>query len=351
MEKNEVRNYPAFEDVVSSTTTIEYKLTENLNFIFFAFLIPMHPIVIEEKKRKCKKLKLPHLPYGKFQSLGCQPIDLKKGIILNNSLFKNCIQFFVGGDKGNPFIKIDKNCINICGARTTEESFRLFNHIITEINKYLDYATILANDKDLADYLLKITKDVNGGVKIYKKRLPETKDEWKKKYGELEDGVEEELENNKLVNWFLTLSEDFTDHNEIIQLVSYIIKHHNHPKLVLERKVQFAERLSYKIGFNVNPSIVRDLVEGKNGFYANYIGGILDKLNIQKRYDPPKEIKRKENKFYLHTFLLYHTGMVQQNGPNRELMRDVYYEFMDMIMGLRDLIEVVPEDDESEEDF
>lgn len=99
---------------------------------------------------------------------------------------------------------------------------------------------------------------------------------------------------------------------------------------------------SYSIQMNVDRWTLTKLIDGyeKNGkiWRAVYNNTTDHHVTITVPYtaDADETIKRKESKSI--SWMVYKSGIVTQSGPSPKLMREVYYDFMNFIESVRDLI-------------
>ena len=96
-------------------------------------------------------------------------------------------------------------------------------------------------------------------------------------------------------------------------------------------------------GVNIKMPIVKniDTLKLKQFVYAN--GKWKDPTYVP--YDdylamlPSKDISKKLKKQRYNTFLVFHSGKVIMSGMEESFMKDVYYEFLDIIRDCYDIIE------------
>lgn len=80
-------------------------------------------------------------------------------------------------------------------------------------------------------------------------------------------------------------------------------------------------------------------INGKNGFSARFDNTSDHCVTITLPYAVSDEIRRKKkNKKFSHTFMVYKSGVVTQSGPNINLMREAFYIFTETINEIRDKI-------------
>ena len=74
-----------------------------------------------------------------------------------------------------------------------------------------------------------------------------------------------------------------------------------------------------------------DSVKGK--WCARYDPRLDHTVTIQIPYVVPPELQfmRKKDKIHCHTFMVQKSGVVTQSGPDEEMMKEAYYEFMNIV--------------------
>lgn len=97
---------------------------------------------------------------------------------------------------------------------------------------------------------------------------------------------------------------------------------------------------SFGLNFKINRWKLASNINGINNFTARYTNTSDHSVTVNLPYtlsDEMKKIRRKDKKPQ-HTFLIYKSGLVTQSGPNIDLMRSAYIEFMEAITQIKHLI-------------
>jgi hypothetical protein len=61
-------------------------------------------------------------------------------------------------------------------------------------------------------------------------------------------------------------------------------------------------------------------------------------VTIELPYKVKDPSRKKKSKKPCHTFLVYQSGLVTQSGPDEEMMKEAYLEFMAVYEDVRDLV-------------
>jgi hypothetical protein len=77
----------------------------------------------------------------------------------------------------------------------------------------------------------------------------------------------------------------------------------------------------------------------RNGeFYSHFNNSMDHYVTIELPYKVKDPNRKKKSKKPCHTFLVYQSGLVTQSGPDEDMMKDAYLEFMKVYDNVRDLV-------------
>lgn len=96
---------------------------------------------------------------------------------------------------------------------------------------------------------------------------------------------------------------------------------------------------NYNLGFSIDRKRLRDLIDQREGFIANFNNTISHTVYIWLPIDNYKPNNRRKRR-YFHSFAIHKSGAVTQSGPNIELMKEAYYKFMNIIQEIKPMIQV-----------
>lgn len=87
---------------------------------------------------------------------------------------------------------------------------------------------------------------------------------------------------------------------------------------------------SYSLGMNIDRWNLTQLIDGYKNYKATYNNTTDHHVTISVPYVPDKSeiIKRKCHNV---SFMIYKSGIVTQSGPSPQIMKDIYYDFMNFI--------------------
>ena len=77
---------------------------------------------------------------------------------------------------------------------------------------------------------------------------------------------------------------------------------------------------------------------GKGDFYAHFHNSTEHYVTVELPYVVKDPSRKKKSKKPCHTFLIYQSGLVTQSGPDEEMMKEAYLEFMFVFDDIKDLV-------------
>jgi hypothetical protein len=187
-------------------------------------------------------------------------------------------------------------------------------------------------------------------VKGYIEKFPEVKalPNWLKeslvilrnlKYNEPSEEEKKELD-MEYVSLFLQEFEEIHSLDKFKEKISFIS---NVGKLY-EGNLNISEVSKAMVNFNYSLGGPIDRFElmkhfnGKGNFYSHFDNSTEHYVTIELPYKVKDPSRKKKSKKPCHTFLVYQSGLVTQSGPDEEMMKEAYLEFMAVYEDVRDLV-------------
>jgi hypothetical protein len=192
-------------------------------------------------------------------------------------------------------------------------------------------------------------------VKIYSERFKEVKSmgNWIReslnilrnlKYNDPTEQERAELD-MEYVNLFLQEYEEIHSMDKFREKVGFI---ENIGKLY-EGELKIAEVSKAMVNFNYSLGGAIDRFElmkhfnGRGNFYSHFDNSTEHYVTVELPYVVKDPLKKKKSKKPCHTFLVYQSGLVTQSGPDEDMMKEAYLEFMMVYEEFKDKKEVVLE--------
>nr|QBK92028.1 MAG: transcription factor TFIID [Pithovirus LCPAC304] len=316
-------------------------------------LLPITWIEMPVKKRQTKKVKIPHCKIlGSLLSLRFR--GFTRGIFRTASKkhFRNSITMDISTSLKNISLKLSERSIQMCGPTSVEMGqeaiTHLFRHIHT-LQHFLDYMNdhmeqarftvekltqwtlgqeTIRVSRDVRQYdnvLLAITEDHDDFEVI----VPKEKelDQASKKYPAQFD--------KKIAQFLLQFCPEFAYHSQLIDNFQHILEtqrvidetlHCNH---IYKAMVNY----NYHLDFRVNRDHLKHVFDEAQEWTARYDPRLDHTVTLQIPYIVPPELQfmRKKGKKHCHTFMVQKSGVITQSGPDEEMMKDAYYQFMKII--------------------
>lgn len=244
---------------------------------------------------------------------------LKEEIILYKNLDNdNLIQNGVLMDsKNDAFITINNNQEK--SLAVLDQTFFIKQEII---NNEVKYYYVDADNNPLKVIIKKpiyVTRIKNMIIpKEYPNNYPENVDE-------------------RIINFYIKYSQDFAYHHVYCQFLDSVkeIKTIITPELSMGDINIAMINYSYSLGMNIDRWELATRFNKKNGFTSRFNNATDHCVIITKPYKPFRKTTKKPKKPPCHTFMIYKSGIVTQSGPDIDMMRDVYYLFMETINEIR----------------
>ncbi len=158
---------------------------------------------------------------------------------------------------------------------------------------------------------------------------------------EYPDNYPEDID-ERVMNFYIKYAPDFAYHHVYCQFLDSVknIDKVATDDLEIDSVNMAMINYSYSLGMSVDRWALANYINGRNGFNARYNNSTDHSVTIHLPYELPASARnvRRKNKPTRHTFMVHKSGIVTQSGPNINLMRDAYYDFMSTIMQIRDMI-------------
>lgn len=345
-----------FEYNKITTMTLIFRMRGLIDIDTIFPLLPIKRISSEEyrtinKRVNVKNLKIPLVKPGSIISAKYK--DQKRGLIVSNSKpFKNSISMYISTQMKYINMKISPHTIQITGAKSFANGREAVNHFVNHIYNIHDNLRNMNENPEERDkaveWILKksrgfsFLKDLENGEKILSDRL------------ELVDYNSEENK-SEFIKFLSSYIIDFKD-PEYIENGSYQNDDYNTYKIFLNllkqrdscivehpykiRKMDISTlNINYSLGFLVDRQKLYELINGREGFSAEYHNTIVNRCTILLPCPelPPNGTK---NKKPVHSILVYRSGAVTQSSPHPILMKMAYEKFNNLIRRIKPMIEI-----------
>lgn len=112
-----------------------------------------------------------------------------------------------------------------------------------------------------------------------------------------------------------------------------------------EGELKIAEVSKAMVNFNYSLGGAIDRFElmkhfnGRGNFYSHFDNSTEHYVTVELPYVVKDPLKKKKSKKPCHTFLVYQSGLVTQSGPDEEMMKEAYLEFISVYEEFKDAIE------------
>ena len=97
---------------------------------------------------------------------------------------------------------------------------------------------------------------------------------------------------------------------------------------------------NYSLGGAIDRFELMKHFNGRGSFYSHFDNSTEHYVTVELPYQVRDPLKKKKSKKPCHTFLVYQSGLVTQSGPDEEMMKEAYLEFMSVYEEFKDKIEV-----------
>jgi hypothetical protein len=111
-----------------------------------------------------------------------------------------------------------------------------------------------------------------------------------------------------------------------------------------EGELKIAEVSKAMVNFNYSLGGAIDRFElmkhfnGRGNFYSHFDNSTEHYVTVELPYVVKDPLKKKKSKKPCHTFLVYQSGLVTQSGPDEEMMKEAYLEFISVYEEFKDAI-------------
>jgi hypothetical protein len=95
---------------------------------------------------------------------------------------------------------------------------------------------------------------------------------------------------------------------------------------------------NYSLGGPIDRFELMKHFNGKGNFYSHFDNSTEHYVTIELPYKVKDPARKKKSKKPCHTFLVYQSGLVTQSGPDEEMMKEAYLEFMAVYEDGRDSV-------------
>lgn len=321
-----------FEYLRVTTMTVVMPMRGVINLDMIFPLLEITRLDLPIPKRQTQKYKIPYcgIPGA---ILSVRHKGYTRGIIKSQSTkyFKNSITIDMATSEKNVNLKLSRNKIHMCGARSVglaQEASDLIIRKIYDIQDNLDYMNSHPNETQAVITWLKAA--TRGSVVAYQQH-----------YIKIPDQIPETVD-YRVALFLIKQAPDFMMYDDyctqldwVTTLTAVIMK----PLEIVEiQKVMV--NYNYDLGFDINRWALAQRINGFNGFISRYNNTVDHSVTIELPYElgPNMKNPRRKNKVPCHIFIVYKSGLVTQSGPNEELMRDAYNQFNQTINQIRPLI-------------
>jgi hypothetical protein len=314
------------------TNIVEYQGDINLELAFK--LIQICKIELIKTKTKRNKIKLPCIdPPGSILSL--RFMDKTRGIMRTEKKkqFRNSITIDMSLGTKNVSLKLARTTIHMCGMRFPESSIEAANHLFEKLYDAQGLLNFIRKETKKIEILLSWIKSK---AKIRTKRGNVKEIVFPLKMDRYKDEV------RKYITMLLSYSYYVEDLDEYVALLESIIATKEDviiekPEILRVRTVM--RNYNYSLGFKVNRWLLRQAVNGHDGFIASYNNSTQHHVKIQLpfedfEYENYKDVsreKKKQKKIKYHSFFIYKSGIVTQSGRKLKYMLEALKRLLSII--------------------
>jgi hypothetical protein len=389
--------------VTTMTLIFQLDCKIDLNKIFFLVPITKIPYELVSKARIRYKIPHYNKP-GSILSMRYRGMTRGILRSTSGKHFKNSITLDLSLKEKNVNIKLcnsktrqQGSKMQMCGAKSLEQGMEGANEVLNKINKIQEILDRMEEHPEIKekclDHLLNSVEEmsepvwkyvpstishipasvlevVQEGIKNKMTTLPATKasieemvkefsekfkevksmGNWVReslsilrnlKYTEPNEELKQELD-MEYVNLFLQEYEEIHSLDKFKEKMDFI---KNIGKLY-EGELKIAEVSKAMVNFNYSLGGAIDRFElmkhfnGRGSFYSHFDNSTEHYVTVELPYQVRDPLKKKKSKKPCHTFLVYQSGLVTQSGPDEEMMKEAYLEFMSVYEEFKDKIEV-----------
>jgi hypothetical protein len=287
---------------------------------------------------------------SKMQMCGAKSLD--QGMEGANEVLKKIasIQDVLNRIESNPEMK--RRCIEHLYRAMEETSDPLWKY--NPSTKTLIPANTLETIQDELQWKLGNVSPTKQGfeelIREYVDRFPEVKNlsVWLReslsvlrnlKYNEPSEEEKKELDMD-YVNLFLQEYEEIHSLDKFKEKISFIenIGKLYDGNLNISEVTKAMVNFNYSLGGPIDRFELMKHFNGKGNFYSHFDNSTEHYVTIELPYKVKDPLKKKKSKKPCHTFLVYQSGLVTQSGPDEDMMKEAYLEFMTVYEDIRDLV-------------
>jgi hypothetical protein len=380
--------------VTTMTLIFGLKCKIDLNTIFY--LLPITRISYTPSSKARTRYKIPHYEVpGSILSMRYR--GQTRGILKTTSgtHFKNSITIDISLKEKNVNIKLTGSKMQMCGAKSVDQGIDGANEILSKIDKISDLIkrinknlvvknnTINLLKKNIQDsekiwYLTNhqgyipnklaniIFSDLQFQIDILEKDisvLDEIASNYKHycndtiKHDDIYNWLKNSLKLTTKLEYKYPTEEEFSEIDKeyldflMLDFQDYQSKHQYFEKidfissinddlyegeLEIESISKAMVNFNYSLGDEIDRFQLKKYINGRDGFFAHFDNSTEHYVTIELPYHVEREQKKRKNKKPCHSFLVYQSGLVTQSGPDEELMKDAYKQFISIFNEIRE---------------
>lgn len=341
----------AFENLKVSTMTALAFFDGTINVGPAACLLPIYPLVLPKSeldkrnnnKKTKKKLDIPlcEVP-GAIFTLSYE--GFRRGLILseNPKFFRNSIKLKIATTTKNVDLGISAGKIHVAGIKNEEMGReaveRLFEHLIA-IQKELDY--LHSNEEALVGALQWLLAAAKGEEKLFEVKWVDTTDNV---VVEVTDKVlDNELivpksvpshVNQRIATFLLRQINEFPFYSSFYHDLEELakVKYVYQGTLSIKKFIKVMVNFSYNLNCKINRRALRRCFIKLAAWNVEWDYTMRGPMKIESPYEVPEEYRNiKKGKVSKHSFMIQRSGKITQSGPNEQLNKQKYLEFMEIL--------------------
>lgn len=341
---------PEYESLPVTTMTMITTLTNKIDKNLAFELLPVRRIEMPDQK-KSAKCKLPHAEGMPGTILSNRYKWKVRGIVRSNKKpFKNAVTMDMSISHKNIGLKLSSTSIQICGASRKSDGEEAVSMLVGHLNEIERTLSSFRRDPRLADETIEWIKEHSAGrwtVRdvVEKRKISERTVSVRRKADDREIvrivGCAPEHLDQRTVDYLVSFGEEFDYHGDFCKKLDFIRSVKSlclSPGPIGYNEIDQAMlNYNYTLGFQVNRTALNSIIDTIPPFLSRYNNELTNSVTIEVPYEPERQesIKKKKNKVPHHTFLVYRSGAVTQSGPSVEMMREIYYLFMNTISDIQ----------------
>lgn len=95
---------------------------------------------------------------------------------------------------------------------------------------------------------------------------------------------------------------------------------------------------NYSLGGPIDRFQLMSQFRGKGDFYSHFDNSTEHYVTVELPYVVKDMSKKKKHKKPCHTFLIYQSGLVTQSGPDEDMMKEAYIDFMTIFNEVKEIV-------------